>query len=53
MNRPEPYHMIIKEHFNDTQLAKFVDPHHTCLCNHCGKDLTELVKTATEVELAK
>jgi hypothetical protein len=45
--------MIIKEHFDENQLAKFVDPNHTCLCNHCGRDLGGLVKKATEVELAK
>jgi hypothetical protein len=25
-NRPEPYYMIIKEHFDESQLQKFVDP---------------------------
>lgn len=41
-----PYYMIIKEHFDESQLAKFVDPTHICSCNHCGKDLDSLVRVA-------
>ena len=43
-HRPQPYHMIIKEHFPDGTLQKFVDPEHQCLCNICGKDMESLVK---------
>lgn len=43
-NRNEPYHEVIKEHFDVDQLKLFVDPDHLCYCNLCGKDISTLVK---------
>ena len=47
-NRPQPYYEIIREHFSEDQLQKFVDPQHECRCNHCGKELTILVSEGAE-----
>ena len=52
-NRPVPYHMIIREHFDENQLQKFVDPAHECHCNLCGKDLDQLVKEALQAKQAQ
>lgn len=32
-SRAEPYHLIIKEHFDVDLLKKFADPAHECACN--------------------
>ena len=52
-NRLEPYHEVIKEHFDVELLKKFVEPEHLCACNLCGKDISSLVKQETEVALQK
>ena len=52
-NRAEPYHQVIKEHFDVELLKKFVDPDHLCSCNLCGKDVSSLVQQETDAALLK
>ena len=44
---------MIKEHFNERELEKLLDPCHECACNLCGKDLQYLKQKAAQEAVAE